>query len=234
MDAGQTFLIAVDDRESAGEVLAALQRRDCVRVRVERLPVGDYRVDDTLLFERKTLPDLVASIKDGRLFAQGSRLAVVPPPLRGALILEGTSQDLAGSGMRREAIQGALVTLTLFLGLPLLRSMNPEETASLILFAAGQGRTFASGAFPRKGRRPRGKTRVQSRILQGLPGVGPERARRLLDRFGTIEAVIAAPAAELAAVPGIGKVTAESIRWAVEEVQGSYGVEGAPDPIWPL
>lgn len=229
MDARQRFSILVDDRESTGAVLAALQRRECVRVQVARLPVGDYRVDDALLFERKTLPDLVASIKDGRLFAQGLRLANVPPPLRGALILEGTSQDLAECRMRREAIQGALVTLTLFLGLPLLRSLGPEETASLILFAARQGRTFASGALPRKGRRPRGKQRVQSRVLQGLPGIGPERARRLLERFGTIEAVVAAPAADLAAVPGIGQRTAESIRWAVEETPASYLSDGDRD-----
>lgn len=230
MDASQHYSILVDDRESTGAVLAALRRRECVRIQVERLPVGDYRVDDTLLFERKTLPDLVASIKDGRLFAQGLRLANAPPPLRGALILEGTSQDLAECRMRREAIQGALVTLTLFLGLPLLRSMDPEETASLILFSARQGRTFASGALPRKGKRRRGKQRVQSRVLQGLPGIGPERARRLLERFGTIEAVIAAPAADLATVPGIGQGTAEAIRWAVEETPAPYPTRGGLDP----
>jgi len=232
MDARQSFSIVVDDRESAGAVLAALQRREGVQLRVERLPVGDYRVDDALLFERKTLPDLVASIKDGRLFAQALRLAEAP--LRGALILEGRSQDLVESRMRREAIQGALVNLTLFLGIPLLRSMDPEETATLMLFAARQGRAYASGALPRKGSRPRGKARVQSRILQGLPRVGPERARRLLDRFGTIEAVMAAPAEALASVPGIGKGTAEAIRWAVQETAGPYDFGHEADPFWTL
>jgi ERCC4-type nuclease len=232
MDASQTFSIVADDRESAGAVLAALQRRECVQLRLERLPVGDYRVDDALLFERKTLRDLVASIKDGRLFAQGLRLAEAP--LRAALILEGRSQDLANSGMRRGAIQGALVTLALFLGIPLLRSMDPEETVSLMLFAARQGRAFASGALPRKGRRPRGKTRVQSHILQGLPRIGPERARRLLDRFGTVEAVIAAPADALAAVPGIGKDTATAIRWAVHDSAASYDLAPEADPLWPI
>jgi DNA excision repair protein ERCC-4 len=232
MEPRQSFSIVVDDREYAGAVLAALQRRECVQLRVERLPVGDYRIDDTLLFERKTLPDLAASIKDGRLFAQGLRLTEAP--LRAALILEGRSRDLAGSRMRREAIQGALVTLTLFLGIPLLRSMDPEETASLMLFAARQGRAFASGAMPRKGRRPRGKARVQSRILQGLPGIGPERAKRLLDRFGTIEAVIAAPAEALVSVPGIGQGTAEAIRWAVQETAGLYDAALDCDPLWPI
>jgi excinuclease UvrABC nuclease subunit len=75
---------------------------------------------------------------------------------------------------------------------------------------------------------------VQSRILQGLPGVGPERARRLLDRFGTIEAVIAAPAEGLAAVPGIGKGTAEGIRWAVREAAAPYALVEDRDAFWGL
>jgi DNA excision repair protein ERCC-4 len=232
MALGQTCAIVADDREVGSAVVAALRRRDGVDLRVERLPIGDYLVDDAVLFERKTLPDLVASIKDGRLFAQGLRLATAPQC--GVLILEGRSQDLADSRMRREAIQGAPVTLTLFLGIPLLRSMDPEETASLMLFASRQGRAYASGALPRKGRRPRGKARVQNRILQGLPGVGPERAKRLLERFGTIEAVIAAPADALASVPGIGKGTAEAIRWAVQEAAGPYDSALGCDPLWPI
>ena len=232
MDADQRFCIVADDRESPGPVLAALRRRDCVRLRVALLPVGDYRVDDVLLFERKTLRDLVASIKDGRLFAQGLRLT--EGPLRPALILEGRSQDLTNSGMRREAIQGALVTLTLFLGIPLLRSLNPEETVDLMLCAARQGRAFASGALPRRGRRPRGKACVQNHILQGLPGVGPARAKRLLDRFGSIEAVVVAPVDTLATVPGIGKQTATQIRWAVQETAGLYSAMLDSDPLWPI
>ena len=55
---------------------------------VERLTLGDYLVDNTFLFERKTLPDLAESIKQGRLFSQALRLA--ESKLSVALILEGT------------------------------------------------------------------------------------------------------------------------------------------------
>jgi len=44
------------------------------------------------------------------------------------------------------------------------------------------------------------------------PQSGVTRPKRLLDRFGTIAAVITAPAEDLAAVPGIGKGAAERIR----------------------
>ena len=35
--------------------------------------------------------------------------------------------------MRREAIQGALITITIVLGIPLLRSKDARETARLIV-----------------------------------------------------------------------------------------------------
>ncbi len=212
--------IVVDDREPADGVTAVLRSHPDVELQVDRLAVGDYRVDDTLLFERKTLLDLTQSIKDGRLFRQALRL--MRAPLRTAIILEGRGRDVATSRMRREAIQGAIAMLTLELGLPLLRSANPSETAALIVLAARQAHGLASGSLPRQGTRPRGKPRLQSHILQGLPGVGPSRAARLIERFGSVEAVISAPASEVARVPGIGRTTAEAIRWAVEEPAVCY------------
>ena len=228
MDPNQAFSMRVDDREVSSPVLAALRRHPEFRIQVERLTVGDYLIDDSLLFERKTLMDLAASIKDGRLFAQAERLASAGP--RGALILEGTAKDLTESRMRREAIQGALVTLTLFFGLPLLRARDPDESARLMLFAARQQRSFARGALPRHGKRPRGKARLQSHILQGLPRIGPERAKRLIEHFGSIEAVIAADARALTEVPGIGDAVAETIRWAVREIPA--GIYSATFPSW--
>lgn len=219
----KSVAIVADDRERDGGVVGLLRHREDVCLTIERLPLGDYRIDDILLVERKTLPDLILSIKDARLFSQGVRLAQAD--LRPAIILEGTSRDISGSGMRREAIQGALITLTLFLGIPLLRSMDQAETARLLLYAAHQGRAIATGALQRRGRRPRGKFRTQTRILQGLPGIGPERARRLLEHFGNVEAVISAQVQALSAVPGIGNTTATAIRWAVEESDETYSLD---------
>lgn len=219
-DTAEPIAIVADDRERGGGVVDLLRHRADVCLTIGRLSLGDYRIDDALLVERKTLPDLILSIKDARVFSQGVRLA--QSDLRSALILEGTSRDIVGSGMRREAIQGALITLTLFLGIPLLRSMDQEETARLLLYAARQGRAVATGALQRRGRRPRGKFRTQARILQGLPGIGPGRASSLLEHFGNVEAVMSARADALSTVPGIGETTAKAIRWAVEEAVEAY------------
>lgn len=214
--------LVVDDRECRGPMPAAIAACDAFDVEIKRLPVGDYCLDDALLFERKTLPDLAASIKDGRLFDQAVRLANAQ--LRAALILEGRSGDLAGSGMRIEAIQGALLTVTLFIGLPLLRTRHAEDTVRTLRFAAQQYRAAACGALPRHGRRPKGKVALQSYVLQGLPGVGPRRAAGLIQRFGSIEAAMAADTDALAEVEGIGPAVARKLRWAVEEPRAGYDV----------
>lgn len=54
----------------------------------------------------------------------------------------------------------------------------------------------------------------------------PARAERLLDAFGSVEAVMQAGGEELAGVPGIGGETAGKIRWAVGERLASYAADG--------
>ena len=205
--------MVVDDRERGSGVFAALQKIEGVRVSMRRLRTGDYAWGDRLLFERKTLSDLVASIRDGRLLGQACRLASAPHAA--IMILEGTGPF--SSGMNRKAIQGALITITVRLGIPLLRSMGPEETAFLMWRSARQIRSISARPITRsrKGKRPTGKRKIQLEILQGLPRVGPHRARRLLRSFGSVRAVTSASLDELSRVPGIGKGTAGAIRWAV-------------------
>ena len=214
--------VIADDRERKSDVIQFLSKMKNVSVGVERLSLGDYLVDDRLVFERKTLNDFSRSIVDGRLFRQAIRLSKAKS--KSVMILEGTAKDLSKTGVSREAMQGALITISLILGIPVLRSVKPFETACLILYAARQIRSITKGAFMRRGYRPKGKRKKQLFILQGLPGVGRERAVRLLDTFGSIEAVVTASGGELQSVVGIGKHIAEKIRWTVSEQIQTYGV----------
>jgi ERCC4-type nuclease len=63
-------------------------------------------------------------------------------------------------------------------------------------------------------------------MLQGLPGIGPDRAARLLDEFGSVEAVLTAAREDLLTVDGIGPVTARGIRWVVSEPTATYAGAG--------
>jgi DNA excision repair protein ERCC-4 len=93
-------------------------------VSTAQLDCGDFLINDQWLFERKTVRDLCISLVDGRLFKQALRL--VQNDLHPVIILEGKSSDIKDCEVRREAVQGALITLSVFFGLPVLRSLDPE------------------------------------------------------------------------------------------------------------
>ena len=200
------------------QTLAGIENVD---VQVRRLSIGDYQVNNRVIVERKTLKDFAVSIIDGRLFKQTIRLA--NSSFNGVLILEGTVSDAVELGVPRDAMQGALITVSVILGIPVLRSKNPSETARLIVYIARQVKSIVRGGIHRHGYRPKDKRKKQLYILQGLPGIGYERAVRLLDKFGSVEAVISAGSDELQTVYGIGKSVADKIKWAVSERMQPYG-----------
>jgi DNA excision repair protein ERCC-4 len=210
----ENIQVVVDDRERPFEVVAELKKSDRVVVQIEHLLVGDYCIDGAVLIERKTAADFAQSLIDGRLFAQAGRMANAH--LRPAYIIEGTSGEWSGLGVSQEALQGALVTLMLVFDLPVFRSSDPAESARLILYIGSQLiRLRDPGHVPyRQGKAKRKKSR-QLRVLQGLPGVGPDRARRLLERFRTVRACFGASTAQLIEVEGIGPKTAAAIEQVI-------------------
>jgi ERCC4-type nuclease len=202
--------VVVDDRERPSGVIEALRTHPNVELTVHRLSLGDYLIDRTLVVERKTLPDFATSVVDGRLFAQASRLARTDRA-KPCFILEGAADDHHSLIIPRSAMQGAIITLTVVFGLPLLRSTCPRETADLILYAADQLQRRSSTAPKRQGYHPKGLARQQSFLLQAIPEIGPAKAKLLLDTFGSPAGVASAMVEQLRAVDGIGEVAATSV-----------------------
>src|SRR6201982_686385 len=206
----QTAHIIADDRERACGIVDQLKEFADVDLRIEHLLVGDFVVSGQIVFERKRADDFAASLIDGRLFSQAARL--VKQPLRSAIILEGNLEDWTRLGGRREALQGALLTLSLIFDLPVVRSVDPRETARLLVYASRQFSRLhrAEPAYTHVVKAKRLKTR-RLRLLQSLPGVGPDRARGLLEHFGDIRACLLATVDQMIEVPGVGQKTAEAI-----------------------
>lgn len=100
--------------------------------------------------------------------------------------------------------------------------MDAAETANLLVYMARQLEAAARGGVHRAGYRPRDKRKKQLFILQGLPGIGPERAGRLLDKFSSVKGVILVGSEELQTVYGIGKNVAKKIKWAVNEQKKAF------------
>jgi ERCC4-type nuclease len=215
--------IVIDDRDRNAELINTLTQFREVKLTRKRLPTGDFIVGDRLLFERKTVKDFAISLIDGRLFNQAKRMA--QSHLRPAWILEGDAQSWRSLNIRREAIQGALINLMLIYDLPVLRATRPAETAHLLLYTGRQIQRALLGGTTickRYGIAKSPQSR-RLRVLQSLPGVGPKRAKALLQTFGSIRGCINASNEELLKVHGMGSALAERICKTVEEPPVYYG-----------
>ena len=200
----------LDDRERSSGLLEELNRLPRVSVEVVRLDVGDVVVAGAAVVERKTVFDLAQSLVDGRLFRQANRLATSPH--RPLLILEGAEELLDGQGVPREALQGALLTLNLLYAIPVVRSKDVAETARLLYYIGCQWQRLRQGESNIRPKRAVKRISTQQlRLLQALPGIGTDRAKRLLRQFGTVRAVLQADEAALCSVEGIGPATANRI-----------------------
>jgi excinuclease ABC subunit C len=71
-------------------------------------------------------------------------------------------------------------------------------------------------------RAKRGKAATAS-ALDGIPGLGPARRAALLKKFGSVKAISAASADEIASVSGIGPRLAETIAGALQQGPGRRG-----------
>lgn len=213
MEKESVIKITMDHREVNEILKSTLLNEPGVILETGTLKTGDFFINDFLLIERKTFSDLVASIKDGRIFQQAFRLTAFAKHT--LIIIEGTSQDIKSTAMKREAIQGALICLSLKFRIPILRSISPEESAKLMIRSYQQiaHAPAIKKQLPYRPSIPKRnyKFKRQIYILQGLPGIGPAKAKILLDRFGTLQSIFSASLSDLEKVAGIGKYTAGKI-----------------------
>ncbi|MFB6294498.1 MAG: ERCC4 domain-containing protein, partial [Candidatus Nanohaloarchaea archaeon] len=204
-------VVVADDRENT--VMKELSRRD-VSVRSSRLEVGDFLLSDRTVVERKTAADFVDSIVDNRLFPQLQELVTeFAHPL---LVIEG--EDLyRHRDVHPNAIRGALSSVALDYDVPILWSSGTEETAELLIAAAKREQEDEGRTVDIRGERsPTTERDRQEFLVAGLPNVSETLAERLLEEFGTAEAVFTASATELQQVEGIGEETADRIRDLLE------------------
>ena len=80
-----------------------------------------------------------------------------------------------------------------------------------MLFSAQQKARRHKDFLPRCGYRPKTYHRRQIYLIQGLPGVGPALAKRLLASFGSVRAIFCSDKDTLCKVDGIGPGKAEKI-----------------------
>jgi Fanconi anemia group M protein len=173
------------------------------------LDVGDYFIDGGVVVERKTVADFATSLVDGRLFPQAAALA--RSPYRPVVLLEGPKPSRMPD-VHPHALKGAIVSLAVMWRLPVLYARDPEDSLRILRTLARQVGNSERGILQRYDCKPKRLASRKLYMLQGLPGVGPALANRLLLQFGSIERVIAADETTLMQTPGVGRKKAARIR----------------------
>jgi Fanconi anemia group M protein len=198
----------VDFREKPSGIIELMIARG-VDVQTKHVTCGDVILDGVITVERKTADDFIVSIIDGRLFRQVANLKKnCDHPV---LLIEG-NPFRTGLKVSRSAIRGALLSVQTVWNVPVVYSRSVEDSIELMLIMAHQFKRLSSVMPLRSGYRPRRISTRQLYVLQGFPGIGPHLAKRLLNHFGSVAAVLGASSETLKGVKGVGRVTAETIR----------------------
>ena len=102
------------------------------------LPLGDVTVaidDMQWIIERKSLSDLLSSIKDGRYDEQSYRLQHTADPRRVIYVIEGVLTTLK-TPRERKLVHATMTSLQVFKGFAVIRTSSVQETAEWILAMA--------------------------------------------------------------------------------------------------
>jgi len=209
--------VYVDQREIRSHVAHALEKLG-VEIILRTLAVGDYVVSDRVGIERKTADDFLGTFLDGGdLFGQISDLArAYSRPL---LIIEGEGLYTKRQ-IHPNSIRGALSTIAIDFGVPVLFTKDEEDTAALISVIAKREQTDSKKEINLHGTKTASTLpQQQEYVVSAISEIGPVVAKNLLRHFGSVERIMTASREELMVVELVGPKTADRIR---EVVGGIY------------
>ena len=204
----ENLRIVVDDREQKSGIPNLLKSVG-LNVEMKTLPVGDYIVAPETIIERKSIRDLLASVFDGRLFDQCSRLKEnFEHPI---ILMEGNVDEIEEITDNPLIFYGALSTVVIDFKIPVIPTPSAAHTAKLLVSMCSR-KDIPKGPFLKKIKKSSDLEKQQLSSLCSLPGIGEKFAVRLLEKFGTPLRVFTATTSELAKVEGLGESRAKKIK----------------------
>lgn len=205
----QHIKIIVDHRESRSNVIRFLSSREDIKIETQQLDAGDYVLSSRIGVERKKAEDFLKSLIEGKLFVQMKKLRDAYS--RPILIVEGEGL-LAKRNISQKAIFGGFVSIIVDFGIPVITTGSARETADFLYIIANREQKESNKTIAVRGEKWTMSTPEQQQfIVEGFPNVSAVLARRLLEYFGSVKAIVNASEEELCNVHGIGKNTAAEI-----------------------
>ena len=145
-------LIKIDAREQelwkhVTQMIATIPAFASLKVETANLPIGDILLSDTssdevkdkVIIERKSVADLLASIKDGRYVEQSYRLNGLAHANHNIFyLIEGDVNKSARFKNERMTVYSAMFSLNFYKGFSVMRTFSTEESAMFICNTANK------------------------------------------------------------------------------------------------
>jgi len=202
--------IIADHREKRTKTCEWLRTFDAEIIE-KQLDVADYIVSDRVGIERKTVADFLVSLMNQRLFKQMENMASSFE--RPVVILEGDPKMLFLSrNIHPNTIHGALSSIAVDHGIPIIWTDSPKSTAAQIFWTAyrEQGKE-RRGLQARVCKKTKNAAQQQEFLVAGLPDINSVLGRRMLREFKTVRNVFSLTEEELKRIDGIGDKKARKI-----------------------
>lgn len=204
----ENLRIIVDERERKSGIPELLKSVG-MGVEMKTLPIGDYIVAPETIVERKSIKDLMASVFDGRLYDQCTRLKEhFEHPI---ILVEGNVDEIEEITDNPLVFYGALSTVVLEFKIPIIPTPSASHTAKLLVSLCSR-KDAPKGPYLKKIKKSSNLETQQLSSLCSLPGIGEKFAVRMLEKFGTPLKVFSATTSELAKVEGLGEARAKKIK----------------------
>jgi len=219
----------IDSRESSILCSNVEYFAGMARVPIERMfiEVGDY-VGNDICIEAKSVNDFYYSVKEKRMFNQISNME--DHYEKTIVLIHGKASELAKhltftekrviDRMKRRMV-GAMSAITLNTNTKVVWIPNTKDAAEFIVacFFNKDKEVDLSKMLPKKKR----TDDVRIDILTQIKGITKEKAKLLLENYGTIAKIASSDEKSLTNIEKIGKITANNILKALnEEKEVSY------------
>jgi len=185
--------IFVDYREKNSMVASELIHLG-FEVEFLELKVGDYLINNVAI-ERKTVSDFKVSMINGHLKKQLEELQQYENKL---LLIEGIEEHELYSdnseGINANAVRGFLLSILLKHKIPIIFTKDAEDTAKFIDVLARKKEVESSLNATKKSFN---KKEQMQFIIEGFPGIGPKTAKKLLEKFKTMNNIFNASSEDL-------------------------------------
>jgi len=192
--------IIVDIREKQSLVVANLIQKKA-NITFEKLEVGDYLINDTLI-ERKTFSDFASSIISKRLPEQLKNLRKAKTKF---LIIEGFKYNYDESYLHENAIRGMLISIATEFKIPMIFTENERDTSNFLILTAKRYEKQKTNNPLRQSRIYKSIEEQKQFILEGFPGIGPTLSKKLLKKFGSLKNLFNAKEEEFAEIKNFHK-----------------------------